>query len=126
MTIFRTEVVITHITKNRIILSLLTAARTRRRHIHDLLLAFHTNNAFLEAKGAQIIITSLRSHSLVINFQIYVVGVDQYRMDTGCFCILLVCFCIQAISIQRAIGCTNIGSMVGASVSPSLLPLPMP
>src|SRR5215469_15889834 len=32
----------------------------------------------------------------------------------------------QAVSIQRAIGCTNIGSMVGASASPSLLPLPMP
>ena len=32
----------------------------------------------------------------------------------------------QAISTQRAIGCTNIRSMVGASVSPSLLPLPMP
>jgi DNA-binding beta-propeller fold protein YncE len=32
----------------------------------------------------------------------------------------------QAVSIQRAIGCTNVGSMVGASASPSLLPLPMP
>jgi hypothetical protein len=32
----------------------------------------------------------------------------------------------QAVSIQHALGCTNIGGMVGASASPSLLPLPMP
>ncbi|HYA83288.1 MAG TPA: hypothetical protein VEH06_07550 [Candidatus Bathyarchaeia archaeon] len=32
----------------------------------------------------------------------------------------------QAVSIQCIIGCSNIGSMVGASASPSLLPLPMP
>ena len=31
----------------------------------------------------------------------------------------------QAISIQCAIGCTNMGGMVGASVSPSLLALPL-
>ena len=32
----------------------------------------------------------------------------------------------QAISIQRAIGCSNIGGMVGASATSSLLPLRMP
>gem|GEM_PF-4471927 len=35
MTIFRTKVVVTHITKNGIILGLLTASSTGRRHIHE-------------------------------------------------------------------------------------------
>ncbi len=49
MTVFGTKVVVTHITKNRIILSLITAASARWRHIHWLLLAFDRNNVFLNS-----------------------------------------------------------------------------
>ena len=54
VTIFRTEVVITHVTKNRIVLCLLSAHRTRWRHVHELLLAFDRINVFPRQKASNI------------------------------------------------------------------------